>query len=265
MEWIALKSGWLYERRNGLVLGARWTPRYVVLYSEPVPALGVYEQRSDAAPPYAPLRHVDLLPDTQIAGGSQDGRSESRRGSLLGWLKKGSPESRLERPDQSMIPLNQGPERASDEQGSVGKVFTVMRPKNGKLCFAAKNRQECDEWVQTLCSLMEKSNVPTRAEAGPFTPIGEQRAEHPPSTPPARPHVADAETISCGGILVLDGKTVARIRTMGFASGRLSGDLSSSSSDSIVGNVTSSMAILSDDPIDQRIVQSSLLPFSLCC
>lgn len=60
MEWTSVKKGWVYQRKKHLFLPTSWSPKYLVLYSAPIPALAVYEQRSDAMPPYAPLLHIDL-------------------------------------------------------------------------------------------------------------------------------------------------------------------------------------------------------------
>lgn len=65
-EWIESKKGWAYEKKRHLIFSKQLVPRWMVLYSKPVPALALYEQRSDARPPYAPYMHhniteIDLL------------------------------------------------------------------------------------------------------------------------------------------------------------------------------------------------------------
>lgn len=60
MEWTAVKKGWVYQRKKHIFLPTSWSPKYLVLYTAPIPAIAVYEQRSDAMPPYAPLIHIDL-------------------------------------------------------------------------------------------------------------------------------------------------------------------------------------------------------------
>jgi len=60
MEWTSVKKGWVYQRKKHLFLPTTWSPKYLVLYTAPIPALAIYEQRSDAMPPYAPLLHLEL-------------------------------------------------------------------------------------------------------------------------------------------------------------------------------------------------------------
>lgn len=61
MEWKEVKRGWVYQRKNHLLgLTHSWSPRYLVVYQQPIPCLALYEQRSDAQPPYRPSLHWDL-------------------------------------------------------------------------------------------------------------------------------------------------------------------------------------------------------------
>ncbi|PJF16988.1 hypothetical protein PSACC_03222 [Paramicrosporidium saccamoebae] len=184
MEWVALKSGWLYERKPGIVLGRRWTPRWIVIYGEPVPALGIYEQRSDATPPYAPLRHLDLQPDTQIS------MEEGNLGK--GWLK---------RRDSMAASIAELSGAGSDKKEP--RVFTISRQGQAaiKLCFAAKTQTERDEWVGALRGLLISATIERETVPPPL--VTASRVE-------SNQH--DAETISCAGVVVMEGRVVARIK-----------------------------------------------------
>ena len=57
--WIEVKKDWIYQRKKTLIFKS-WQPRFMVLYRGPVPAIALYEQRSDSVPPYAPALHVEL-------------------------------------------------------------------------------------------------------------------------------------------------------------------------------------------------------------
>ncbi len=57
--WIEVKKDWVYQRKKTLIFKS-WQPRFMVLYSGPVPAIALYEQRSDSVPPYAPALHLEL-------------------------------------------------------------------------------------------------------------------------------------------------------------------------------------------------------------
>lgn len=279
MEWSAVKSGWLFERKGWWNLGRKWAPRYVVLYDEPVPALGIYEQRSDASPPYAPLRHLDLLPDTQAlaAGDKRDHHQppieadeqatirSSRRPSVFGgWMRRKSYQSLA----------SESPE--ADEQ----KIFYIFRASGGgKLCFATKNAAERDEWLAAIHAVLCKgapAGTETSAgvaESAALLPgsVGARRISHQQPDGSAalladaqdRRH--DAETISWAGITIMEGRVVARIRATtgstvcnpliirGAAAPVDTPGSSASSADSILGPPSQSLAVInSADPYDDR-------------
>jgi hypothetical protein len=78
-EWIESKKGWVYERKRHLLISKQLIPRWMVLYSKPIPSLALYEQRSDAKPPYAPLVHYNL---TEIDVVLQQGTDSSGNASV---------------------------------------------------------------------------------------------------------------------------------------------------------------------------------------
>lgn len=223
-----MKSGWLYERKPGLVFGRRWIPRWVVIYGEPVPAVGVYEQRSDAVPPYAPLRHLDLLSDTQIRSAG-----DSKPRTMLGWLRRESAAQTTPSASMSELP---------DGETEQEHIFYISRSGNNslKLCFATKSRQERDEWVGALRGVLLGATVPTEpTNLNPTPVITASRLEH-----------HDNETIAVSGVVVLEGRAVARIKA-GSSSNPLA-PRTSSSGDSIVGDVNQSLAVI-NDPHEERI------------
>jgi hypothetical protein len=88
--WIEVKKDWVYQRKKTLIFKS-WQPRFMVLYRGPVPAVALYEQRSDSVPPYAPAIHVELSTGVSVEvwktggmGGGEllDGNHTSRRGSM---------------------------------------------------------------------------------------------------------------------------------------------------------------------------------------
>lgn len=237
MEWVALKSGWLYERKPGLVIGKRWTPRWVVIYGEPVPALGIYEQRSDATPPYAPLRHLDLTLETKVTG---EGVTSN---GMLGWLRgrrDSMAEVRLEEDRRKDSIFSASRVRLEDRREDC--VFTVTIGKGAvKLCFAARNKVERDEWIGAIKGVMITSTI----ESNTVIPVvTTSRVE-------TNTNQYDGETISCAGVVVLDGRVVARIKAGNGSSNPLTTRSSSSSTDSIVGDVNQSLAVISD-PHEER-------------
>ena len=59
MEWTTVKKGWLDVKSKFLFLNI-WHSKWIVLYSEPVAALAIYDQRDHAIPPYYPRYHLTL-------------------------------------------------------------------------------------------------------------------------------------------------------------------------------------------------------------
>lgn len=80
-DWNAVRKGWGYQRKQSILFVTNWSPKYLVLYSQPIPALALYEQRSDATPPYAPIMHIDLQ-GLQIEG-VENGFEKSTK-----WIEK---------------------------------------------------------------------------------------------------------------------------------------------------------------------------------
>lgn len=235
MEWVAIKSGWLYERKHGLVVARskRREPRWVVIYGQPVPALGVYEQRSDAIPPYAPLRHLDLPSDTLISC-----PDAPRKKSIFGFLGLGSkdvPSSRA----SSIADLKIEDSSSSEKACS----FSIIRrgQNSTKICFLASSHSERDEWVDALRGVL---NTTMPSEPALTTPV-------PLAPTTSRMEQYDSETISCGGVVIMDGRTVARIKA-GASCNPLSLCNGSISNDSIVGEMTESKAILSDSLVERK-------------
>mgnify|MGYP000452772636 CR=1 FL=1 len=64
-EWTEAKKDWVYQRKKTLFLKS-WTPRFMVLYSRPVAAIALYEQRSDSFPPYTPAFHIELTASVSV-------------------------------------------------------------------------------------------------------------------------------------------------------------------------------------------------------
>lgn len=97
------KNGWTYERQPGgrgisalFRRSSRWQPRWIVLYRGRLqsPILAIYEQRSDASPPYSPMRMTYL--DLQSRAIIED--SISTRSSTAKIPSKSSPETSVDDP-----------------------------------------------------------------------------------------------------------------------------------------------------------------------
>lgn len=250
MEWIALKSGWLYERKPGLLLNGKWEPRWVVLYGEPVPAIGIYEQRSDATPPYAPLRHVDLPPETIVRTTGERTQAAAAVTGLLGWIRRTSVDV-----GASMAELKlSGGERE--------RLFWVScKAKSGggpafKMNLLAGSQHERDAWVGAIKGvLMGAALTADSGVGGETTSPGAITATSVAATIPMARSPPDfaSEAITCGGVVVFEGRVVHRIRALTNTGSTTSNPLlppsegdSSGSLDSIVGALEDSCAILRD-------------------
>ena len=78
-EWVESKKGWVYEKKRHLIFSKQLVPRWMVLYSKPVPALALYEQRSDARPPYAPYMHHNITEiELSLVDGNNSGIETNR-------------------------------------------------------------------------------------------------------------------------------------------------------------------------------------------
>lgn len=175
MEWTAVKKGWVYQRKKHLFLPTSWSPKYLVLYSGPVPALAVYEQRSDAMPPYAPLMHIELT-GGHVSVGTAHGNTAgngfwsavgqsvaSRKASIVSTLSRKGSFRDLN--GASAYDLGQDgaktksyKERVLDDQG-----FTVHREAHEgqgslKLCFATESKEERDAWLCEIGRIIDQAN-----------------------------------------------------------------------------------------------------------
>lgn len=254
MEWVTVKSGWLQEKKSGFgIIGRKWNPRYVVLYKEPVPALGIYEQRSDANPPYAPLRHLDLLPDTKIISNNQTSKdpepSSSRRSSILGWIRKGSQQHHRNASQISIDTLHSPID--SKDQEDLKFVISRAGKSSFQLSFMARSVEERDKWICALNDVIKRPVVEQNsinASPSTFTNIS-------PATTAIQTHY-DSETLSYAGVVVLEGRVASRIRAS-LGRDQMLNPFSSSndsalSSDSIVGDVSRSLAVI-NDPVEDCI------------
>jgi hypothetical protein len=165
MEWTDVKRGWVYQRKKHLLFSTTWTPKYLVLYSAPIPALAVYEQRSDAMPPYAPLMHLELVEVTVAPAGHTGDKKHwwnhlaegigsniaSRKASIVSSLSRRSSVSNISHTKSYK-------ERILDDQG-----FTVTRQgtehhSSIKLCFATDSKEERDSWLNEIMRLIDNVN-----------------------------------------------------------------------------------------------------------
>lgn len=249
MEWIALKSGWLYERKPGLLLSGKWEPRWVVLYGEPVPAIGIYEQRSDATPPYAPLRHVDLPPETTVRTAGERAQPSAAVTGLLGWIRRTSVDV-----GASMAELKlTGGERE--------RLFWVgCKAKTGsgpafKMNFLAGSQHERDAWVGAIKGVLMGAALAAESSLGeePASPATITTMSIAATAPLARsPPDTTSEAITCGGVVIFNGRVAHRIRALTSTGGMTSNPLLSSerggsdSLDSIVGALEDSCAVIRD-------------------
>lgn len=265
MEWIALKSGWLYERKPGILLNGKWEPRWVVLYGEPVPAIGIYEQRSDATPPYAPLKHVDLPPETVARTAGERAQPSAAVAGLLGWIRRTSVDV-----GASMAELK----LSGGERERLFWVSCKAKPGGGpafKMNFLAGSQHERDAWVGAIKGVLMGAAL--TAEPDPRDEMAASPLAAPAGTAIAAttmrlPSDPTSEAITCGGVIVLEGRAVHRIRAMASAGGTASNPLispdrdSGDSLDSIVGALEDSCAVIRDSHDERtcRLRVWSLLP-----
>lgn len=172
MEWTNVKRGWVYQRKKHLLLSTTWTPKYLVLYSAPIPALAVYEQRSDAMPPYAPLLHMELSEVTVAPAGSLTDKKRwwnhladgigsnmvSRKASIISNLsRRGSVRSTHSSSDHSNLNRSYK-ERILDEQGFIVTRFATAESPEIRLCFATDSREERDSWLTEITRVIDVTN-----------------------------------------------------------------------------------------------------------
>lgn len=238
---MPVKSGWLYEKRIGLVIiGKKWEPRWVVIYGEPVPALGTYEQRSDAQPPYAPLKHIDLVPTTIVHGKD---KKKSAAQSLLGWIKKRGVHAETDKDDGQSIISGFADLSLQGTGATTDSIFWISNESGIKLCFGAKSMKERNEWITAIQGIISTS-VEVRKQSLSAEPPMNMK-----SVPASLSHSIsyfDADAITHYGVVIMDGKTVARIKSGNYPSNPLATLSSNGSIDSIVGAMKSSEELLAD-------------------
>lgn len=216
MEWTASKSGWLLERQGAtaasLLAGAltgraarRTLPRWVAVYVAPGAALGIYEQRSDASPPYAPLRHVDL-------GGPGAGLDEdcAPKAGVLAFIKRTASSAHvgLRRTDSVASVASVAPGSPSSDDCKI-----VVRGSDGKkVTLIAPSRAERDDWAGHIRAAIAASRraAPTSPVEVPTQNIGAEEKDAPSAPPPA-----DDDALYCGGVAVVDSAAAARLSAGG--------------------------------------------------
>jgi len=272
MEWTSVKKGWVYQRKKHLLLPTSWSPKYLVLYSGPIPALAVYEQRSDAMPPYAPLLHIELAAGCGLVsvmsahGSSSGGGFWGAVGQSVGSSRKASIVSGLHSRKDSMRDVSSVAEgkaksykeRVLDEQG-----FMVMRESSPshcalRLCFAVESGEEREAWLHEIQRVIDQAH---RKHSSPIlvTPTQKNKAESDGSVErqmAALTMRSESEdlSIACCGVKVLDHRAVKRILA--------NGDQHSEDVDEEEEEITTSQIMHSSS---SRLVPSSLIPGTSMC
>lgn len=229
MEWTSVRKGWVYQRKKHLLLPTSWSPKYLVLYSGPIPALAVYEQRSDAMPPYAPLLHIELSGGAVSVGTAHGGSGTggwwasvgqsvaSRRASIsAGLSRRGSFRDLNSQAANGKDAASKSyKERVLDDQG-----FMVMRESGPeqpslRLCFAVESKEERDAWLSDIQRVVDQANRKMIATAGAnifaaSSPAGESQLEEAMAGLNVRAASEDLAIVCCG-VTVMDHRTVKRI------------------------------------------------------
>ena len=81
-EWMEVKKDWVYQRKKTFIFKS-WNPRYMVLYCRPCPALALYEQRSDSVAPYAPILHLEFIPQLRIECYGKEHQSQNSQNTSM--------------------------------------------------------------------------------------------------------------------------------------------------------------------------------------
>lgn len=230
MEWTSVKKGWVYQRKKHLLLPTSWSPKYVVLYSGPVPALAVYEQRSDAMPPYAPLLHLELTGghvSVSTAHGSSNGGGfwaglsqsvASRRASITSALSRRGSFRDLNAAAASDAESQKSKsykERVLDEQGFMIHREPVDGQPGLKLCFATESREERDAWMTEISMIIDQANRKSINAAAnifskPQASSGETELNREMQALTVRSESSDL-SIMCCGVKILDHRTVKQM------------------------------------------------------
>jgi tetratricopeptide (TPR) repeat protein len=173
-----------------------------------------------------------LLPESEVK--ALEGRK------WLGWLKG------KEKINESAAMTASAMEMPS---GTGARTFVIVtRPGQHKLTFIANSPIERDEWIGAIkgvliASMATETNSPSPPPVATTSRVIEQN---------------DAETITCAGIVVMDGRCVARIKA-GASGNPFTRQVSSI--DSIVGQGDQSLALLSSpheqlDELNHRYQQA---------
>lgn len=154
MEWEEVKSGWVYQKKKFLLISNKWTPKYLVLYKTPIPALALYEQRSDAKPPYAPLLHLDLV-TIAVCPIDNNGKRISLGQQILNNISKSGMTSR-----RTSMMNNNEPSIETQQQSSC--TFEIIRAGSKttpplRLRFAVNSLAERDEWIDSIQMVISES------------------------------------------------------------------------------------------------------------
>lgn len=147
-EWVESKKGWVYERKRHLLFSKQMIPRWMVLYSKPLPSIALYEQRSDAKPPYTPICHYNVteiqatLVDKRGAG--LESARPSRSSSISSTTDFKSSKSILgEKLKEFVVPLSK----------SSSKSYIQLQSKNSSqktLLLGVDSEREALEWIQKI-------------------------------------------------------------------------------------------------------------------
>ncbi len=167
MEWTSVKKGWVYQRKKHLIFPTSWSPKYLVLYSGPIPALAVYEQRSDAMPPYAPLLHIEVTEPEMVQVAPVSGASSlttggkfwqavgSRKASIVSTLSRKASFREVSLATVSDKDSKSYKERMLEDQGFVVTRANSAGSSSIKLVFATESREERDSWIAEISRVIE--------------------------------------------------------------------------------------------------------------
>jgi hypothetical protein len=152
-EWTEIKKGWSYQRKRSLFISTQWNPRWLVLYSKPLPALAVYEQKSDARLPYTPLLHLDLNSikiEERANGGLNTAKSlvNSRCNSVSENERVSLADKLISRIDNVKQQLK-GSKKPS-KQALEDHMMIVQKDSGEKWTFGFESLEERSEWIRTI-------------------------------------------------------------------------------------------------------------------
>jgi hypothetical protein len=144
-EWIESKKGWVYEKKRHLIFSKQLVPRWMVLYSKPVPALALYEQRSDARPPYAPYMHHNITEiDLSLVDANNSGLETNRPSRSPSVVS--IPKAKI----KDIITSSSGNNSKKDKAGTGGKGYIQITQKGtGQkiISLLVDSAKEALEWV----------------------------------------------------------------------------------------------------------------------